>query len=118
MMPREPSDRAKRVKELFPDWQYLDDFIGRARFACCAALPANRNESYVFVDLMEGIGLWSSVAFTETEWQRISVATSGTICTWKSLSVTSTMTKTWPSKLRKNLSTLRNFAKQADSGDR
>jgi hypothetical protein len=43
---------------------------------------------------MEGIGVWSSVAFTETEWQRISVATSGTICAWKSLSVTSTMTRT------------------------
>jgi hypothetical protein len=43
---------------------------------------------------MEGIDVWLSVVFTETEWQRISVAISGTICTWKSLSVASTMTMT------------------------
>jgi hypothetical protein len=42
MMPR---DRAKR----------LDDVLGWALFAYCAAIPANRNESYFFVDLMEGI---------------------------------------------------------------
>jgi hypothetical protein len=57
MMSRESSDRAKRLEELFPDWQYLNDVIGRAFFVYCAALPANRNESYVFVDLMEGIGV-------------------------------------------------------------
>jgi hypothetical protein len=57
MMPRESSDRDKRLEEFFPDWQYLDDVIGLALFAYCATLPANRNESYVFIDLMEGIGV-------------------------------------------------------------
>jgi hypothetical protein len=55
-------------------------------------------------------------AFTETERQRISAATSGTIFAWKSLSVASTMTRSWLSKLRKSLSTVRNFAEHADSG--
>jgi hypothetical protein len=44
MMPREPSDRAKRLEELFPDWKDLDDVIGRTPYMYCAALSANQNE--------------------------------------------------------------------------
>jgi hypothetical protein len=49
MMPREPSDRAKRFDKLFLDWQYLDDVIGRALLAYCSAFSTNQNESYVLL---------------------------------------------------------------------